>query len=141
MTGDLPAVAVHDLVIHPRDHDLILGTHGRSIYICSVNELQQLHDSIFQKKIYLFSADKIDYRNSWGEKEFYWDTIKGPKIKIPAFMNQSAMVEITVYGDSTLILNKLNFDGVMGLNYFTYDLSIDSMILSNYETVCWPRNK
>src|SRR5262249_34523655 len=27
----LPAVAVHDLVIHPRDRDLVIGTHGRSI--------------------------------------------------------------------------------------------------------------
>ena len=31
--GDLPAVAVRDLAIHPRDHDLVLGTHGRGIWI------------------------------------------------------------------------------------------------------------
>jgi hypothetical protein len=29
----LPPVAVHDLIIHPRDNDLIAGTHGRSIWI------------------------------------------------------------------------------------------------------------
>lgn len=29
----LPSVAIHDLVIHPRDGDLIAGTHGRSIWI------------------------------------------------------------------------------------------------------------
>src|SRR6266705_3062873 len=27
--GDLPAVAVRDLAIHPRDHDLVIATHGR----------------------------------------------------------------------------------------------------------------
>jgi hypothetical protein len=31
--GDLPAVAVRDLVIHPRDHDLVIATHGRGIWI------------------------------------------------------------------------------------------------------------
>ncbi len=31
--GGLPPVAVRDLAIHPRDHDLIIGTHGRGIYI------------------------------------------------------------------------------------------------------------
>jgi photosystem II stability/assembly factor-like uncharacterized protein len=31
--GDLPSVAVRDLVIHPRDHDLVIGTHGRGIWI------------------------------------------------------------------------------------------------------------
>ncbi len=30
---DFPAVAVHDLAIHPREHDLIIATHGRGIYI------------------------------------------------------------------------------------------------------------
>ena len=31
--GDVPKVPLHDLDIHPREHDLILGTHGRGIYI------------------------------------------------------------------------------------------------------------
>jgi photosystem II stability/assembly factor-like uncharacterized protein len=30
---DFPAVAVRDLAIHPRDNDLVLGTHGRGIWI------------------------------------------------------------------------------------------------------------
>ncbi len=33
MTGGLPTVPVDDLAFHPREHDLIVGTHGRSIYI------------------------------------------------------------------------------------------------------------
>jgi photosystem II stability/assembly factor-like uncharacterized protein len=32
-TENLPRVAVHDLAIHPTEHDLIIGTHGRGIYI------------------------------------------------------------------------------------------------------------
>jgi photosystem II stability/assembly factor-like uncharacterized protein len=31
--GELPSVAVRDLAIHPRDHDLVIGTHGRGIWI------------------------------------------------------------------------------------------------------------
>ena len=31
--ANLPNVAVRDIAIHPRDHDLILATHGRGIYI------------------------------------------------------------------------------------------------------------
>ena len=31
--GGLPPVPVRDVDIHPRDHDLIIGTHGRGIYI------------------------------------------------------------------------------------------------------------
>ncbi len=32
-TSGLPNVAVWDLAIHPRDHDLMIATHGRSLYI------------------------------------------------------------------------------------------------------------
>ncbi|HSR42366.1 MAG TPA: hypothetical protein VLL48_09345, partial [Longimicrobiales bacterium] len=38
----LPTVPVHDLKIHPRDRELIAGTHGRSIWIVDVAPLQQL---------------------------------------------------------------------------------------------------
>ena len=31
--GGMPSVAVRDIVIHPRDHDLVVGTHGRGIWI------------------------------------------------------------------------------------------------------------
>ena len=31
--GDLPTVPVHDILIHPREKDLIVGTHGRAIWV------------------------------------------------------------------------------------------------------------
>jgi photosystem II stability/assembly factor-like uncharacterized protein len=31
--GNFPSVAVRDLAVHPREHDLILATHGRGIWI------------------------------------------------------------------------------------------------------------
>lgn len=41
MTG-LPTVPVHDLKIHPREHELIAATHGRSIWIVDVAPLEQM---------------------------------------------------------------------------------------------------
>ena len=38
----MPAVPVHDLQIHPRDRELIAGTHGRSIWIVNIAPLQDL---------------------------------------------------------------------------------------------------
>ncbi len=40
--GDLPAVAVRDLAIHPRDDDLVIATHGRGIWI--VDDLTPLRN-------------------------------------------------------------------------------------------------
>ena len=41
VTNGLPTVAVHDLVIHPRDRELVIGTHGRSIYVMDIAPLEE----------------------------------------------------------------------------------------------------
>jgi len=41
--GNLPAVSVHDIYIHPRENDIILGTHGRGMWILDdATAVQQL---------------------------------------------------------------------------------------------------
>jgi photosystem II stability/assembly factor-like uncharacterized protein len=39
----LPRVAIHDIAIHDRDNELILGTHGRSIFIARLDTVHQLY--------------------------------------------------------------------------------------------------
>jgi photosystem II stability/assembly factor-like uncharacterized protein len=46
----LPTVAVHDLVIHPRDYDIIIGTHGRSVYVLDADMIQGLIEKIQYEK-------------------------------------------------------------------------------------------
>lgn len=42
-TKDLPAaIPVHDLAIQEEANELVVGTHGRSIYICSLSRIQKL---------------------------------------------------------------------------------------------------
>jgi len=53
MTG-LPTVPVHDLKIHPRDRELIAGTHGRSIWIVDIAPLQQLTPALVASGAHLF---------------------------------------------------------------------------------------
>lgn len=66
-THGLPTVPVRDMVIHPRDHDLIIGTHGRSAYILDdIQPLRELNKDIPSKKVHLFSvADAYQFRTSF----------------------------------------------------------------------------
>jgi photosystem II stability/assembly factor-like uncharacterized protein len=49
--GDLPNVAVRDLAIHPRDHDLVIATHGRGIWIIDdITPLRQLTPATLAKE-------------------------------------------------------------------------------------------
>jgi photosystem II stability/assembly factor-like uncharacterized protein len=53
MTG-LPTVPVHDLKIHPRDSELIAGTHGRSIWVVDIEPLQQHSPAVMAAEAHLF---------------------------------------------------------------------------------------
>lgn len=53
----MPTVAIHDLVVHPREGDLIAGTHGRSIWILDdLSPLRQLDDSILTEPLHFFDG-------------------------------------------------------------------------------------
>lgn len=58
---NLPKVAIHDILIHPRENDLILGTHGRSIMILDdIAPLQQFTPAIAAAAAHLFEP-----RSAW----------------------------------------------------------------------------
>ncbi len=49
--GNLPKVGVRALAIHPRDHDLIIGTHGRGVYIIDdITPLRSLTKEVLSAK-------------------------------------------------------------------------------------------
>src|SRR5205085_8266364 len=53
MSG-LPTVRVDDILVHPRDNDLIVGTHGRGIYILDdITPLQQLSSKVTDTDVHL----------------------------------------------------------------------------------------
>ncbi|MCX7895706.1 MAG: hypothetical protein N2447_07115 [Thermoanaerobaculum sp.] len=54
-TNGLPTVSVMDLVVHPREHDLVIATHGRSLYIVDdISPLRGWSPEVWEKPIHLF---------------------------------------------------------------------------------------
>lgn len=87
--NNLPSVAVHDLVIHPRDADLIAGTHGRSIWIADdITPLRQITPAIQEKDLHLFenrTATKWRSINT-GRKQPYFE-FRGDNPRPGAYIN------------------------------------------------------
>jgi photosystem II stability/assembly factor-like uncharacterized protein len=58
--GDVPAVRVDDIQIHPRTSDLVIGTHGRSIAILDdAVPLREMTPEIAAKPAHLFSVRSV----------------------------------------------------------------------------------
>jgi len=39
LCNNLPTTSVHDLFVHPRDNELVIGTHGRSVFVMDVSSI------------------------------------------------------------------------------------------------------
>jgi len=53
----LPTVRIDDILVHPRDNDLVVGTHGRSIYIVDdITALQQMTGDAARADVRLFDV-------------------------------------------------------------------------------------
>ena len=53
--GNLPAVPVHEVIVHPRENDLIVATHGRGVFILDDASVIQELASAATKPAQLFS--------------------------------------------------------------------------------------
>jgi photosystem II stability/assembly factor-like uncharacterized protein len=56
MRNNMPTNAVHDLLVHPRENDLVAGTHGRGIFIMDVSPLQELDEGVLAEDVHLFAV-------------------------------------------------------------------------------------
>jgi len=57
LKNDLPTVAVNDIAVHPRDNDLIIGTHGRGIWILEdISTLQEMTPEVMTSPVHLFNV-------------------------------------------------------------------------------------
>ncbi len=134
MNGDLPRVAVHDLVVHPRDKEIVLGTHGRSIYIAKLNEVQQLNEEMREKPLFAFTVEEINFNKNWGKKfDLFSDEPYRPNAIIPYFSKSDQVVQITISSEKGIVLSTLSDTSEAGLNYVNYKLMMDSTVVKLFE--------
>jgi photosystem II stability/assembly factor-like uncharacterized protein len=75
--ANMPVVPVRDLVIHPRENDLVVGTHGRGLFVADITPLQQLRGGLRGQLpsggLYLFDPEPKGLRveSGWGNYNLF----------------------------------------------------------------------
>jgi photosystem II stability/assembly factor-like uncharacterized protein len=73
---NMPTLAINDLVVHERDNDLVLASHGRGIWILdNVNAIQEMTPAITARAGYVFSIEPADQIRLSGGKAHTGDMI------------------------------------------------------------------
>ena len=132
MSKNLPDAPVHDLVIHQRERDLVVATHGRSLYIAHVGHLEKLTPELLQKPLYVFPLKEITYRQSWGNRDYAWNFNEPPELKIAYYTSKSDRAVIKIYGQDNYLLHDMVDEAERGLNYVTYKLIVNIETFKDY---------
>ncbi len=72
--ANLPTVPVHDLIVHPRDKELVVATHGRSMWIADVSMLESYND-YKDKELALQKPKDINFNSHWNSKPSRWFSV------------------------------------------------------------------
>ena len=136
--SNLPSVAIHDLVIHPRDGDLIAGTHGKSIWI--LDDISPLRNLNFNSNKIIPSRESTKWiKINTGRKQPYFE-FRGENPPYGAIINFYSKTEIkgkiTITNSSGSNLYKRDISLNNGLNRFIWPFELDrnSDELINYKT-------
>ncbi len=90
--ANLPTMPVDDILIHPRDNDMILATHGRALWILDdISPIQQLAPQVLTSSLHLFEVrpaylfrTESDTPPGFG---FGWKMFQGPNPPYGALIN------------------------------------------------------
>ncbi len=131
LSEGLPTVPVADLMVHPRDGDLIAATHGRSFWILDISPLQEMTPAVLSSDVHLFSvkpAMAFDYRvftndEFLAEKRFIAQN-PAPGTTISYYLKSAAEgeVKLAILDQSGAVVRELTAKKDKGLNRIQWDL-------------------
>lgn len=130
-SNGLPKVAVHDLVIQKEAKDLVVGTHGRSIYKSSIASLQKFN-AVKNSEIALFEIPSIRYSSRWGSSWNKWLKPYEPSITISYYVSNSGKYTVEIFAEDKTKLKSFNVTAMEGYNYFNYDVSVPEKMVDTY---------
>jgi photosystem II stability/assembly factor-like uncharacterized protein len=129
LTGGLPHVPVHDLAVHAREGDLVLATHGQSVYMAEAAPLRALTPEVMAKPLHAFKVKKApgDWSRGYGEHPYITWPRDPAAVRIPYWSSQKpgTAVTLSVKDEHGSVWKELSDTSRAGYNEVVYDLSAE----------------
>jgi len=131
--GDLPAVAVRDLAIHPRDHDLVIATHGRGIWIVDdLTPLRALTPEVLASTVAFLpgrpTVQRLQAGGGWANGDAIYIGPNPPDDAVITYYQRRRHIfgdmKLEVYDASGKLLGTLPTSKRRGLNRATWSMRL-----------------
>ncbi len=143
LQGNLPNVPVHDLAVHPRERELIAGTHGRSAWILDVLPVQELTPAVRDTPLKLFPVEDVQADRDWRSRPALWfdESAYLPKLEGTYWAKAAGEVTLSVLDEDKHPLRELKFDVKRGVNTWSWDLLVDKDLALSAEQARLAKDK
>jgi len=134
LKGNLPMVRVDDIQIQARDNDLVLGTHGRSVWVLdNITALEKMSDAVMSSDLAVFDAPAaVSFRiyNRKGNTGHKWFSTPNPPYgAIVDYYLRTTLpgnVRITISDKSGKTIREMTGPAEAGVNRVEWDLRFPS---------------
>lgn len=122
-SNGLPNVAYHDLVIQAEAKHLVLGTHGRSIYVGDISLLQTLTADTMNNLV-VGAVESLRSSRRWGSSfSPFFDAFE-PSTTFQFYSPQGGTATLSIETENGVELQKLSMDAAKGINTMDYDITM-----------------
>ncbi len=119
----IPEVAIHDLVIQPEAKHLLVGTHGRSIYMADIAKLEKMSPEVFTKPLYVFDVENIKHSTRWGNTFWSWGDPSTPGLDVTFYSKDGGAHEFQVKTADGVVVSETEMNADKGINIISYDVA------------------
>lgn len=112
-------------MIQKKAKDLLVATHGRSLYKRNLKELYQMNTALKESKNLLFEIEDLVYSKQWGSKSYTWGSMVLPQLNIGFYFNTLNNATLTIKNKDNIVVYQHTYNAVKGLKKITFDVTID----------------
>jgi photosystem II stability/assembly factor-like uncharacterized protein len=121
-------VASYAMIVHPRDNELVVATHGRSIFVADVKPLQALGVSGLATPVKAFETSPVNFSEDWGETTYPWSKQNTPAQTILYYVGSpAASLKVEVYDAQKNLRRTLSAPASRGFHTIQWDLKLDEI--------------
>ncbi len=125
LLNQIPNVASYSMLVHPRDLELVVATHGRSIYVTDVKPMHKVAKEI-DSAILAMEPSPVSHSGRWGSRSAPYREINEPEVNWMYWIgDKNAMQEnvtITVMDKDKNVIKEFSDSGNYGFNSFSWNL-------------------
>lgn len=128
LLNGVPNVPSYDMTVHPREMDLVIGTHGRSIYVTPLDKMHEVADHR-EEPIIALSTENVRHSDNWGQQRVQYRPPYEPETSFMYWVGdknlENETVTVTVKDNEGNTVTTLNDEANYGFNTLNWNLKLN----------------